>query len=53
MAAEDGGADRLELVRNLELEGLTPSLELTEQVLSRVSNPSKNDGPGFDLIRAG
>jgi copper homeostasis protein len=39
IAAEDGGADRLELVRNLELEGLTPSLELTEKILSRVSIP--------------
>src|SRR4051794_22353015 len=39
IAAAEGGADRLELVRNLELAGLTPSLELAEKVLSRVSIP--------------
>lgn len=37
--AEQGGADRLELVRDLELEGLTPPLRVVEQVLRAVSIP--------------
>lgn len=37
--AEQGGADRLELVSDLALEGLTPSLGVVEQVLQAVSIP--------------
>jgi copper homeostasis protein len=37
--AEDGGADRLELVQDLHSEGLTPSLDLVENVLAAVSIP--------------
>ena len=56
IAAEDGGADRLELVRNLQLEGLTPSLELVEKVLSRVSIPVRTmvrDSIPFTLANLG
>jgi copper homeostasis protein len=37
--AEQGTADRLELVSNLNLEGLTPPLDVVEQVLNAVSIP--------------
>ncbi|MFZ0592584.1 MAG: copper homeostasis protein CutC [Bryobacteraceae bacterium] len=37
--AEDGGANRLELVRDLEAEGLTPPLPLVEEVIAAVSVP--------------
>lgn len=37
--AEDGGADRLELVRALAAGGLTPDAELVGRVLSRVQIP--------------
>jgi copper homeostasis protein len=37
--AEVGGADRLELVRDLEVGGLTPSLELVNRVLAAVALP--------------
>jgi copper homeostasis protein len=37
--AEQGGADRLELVSDLELEGLTPPLSVVEEVLRGVSIP--------------
>ena len=37
--AKLGGADRLELVNSLEHGGLTPTLELVEEVLSAVSTP--------------
>lgn len=37
--AEQGGADRLELVSDLDLEGLTPPLSVVEQVLHAVSLP--------------
>jgi copper homeostasis protein len=37
--AEQGGADRLELVTRLELGGLTPLVSLVEQVCSSVSIP--------------
>jgi copper homeostasis protein len=39
LAAEAGGADRIELVRDLPSGGLTPSLELIEAVLARVRIP--------------
>jgi copper homeostasis protein len=39
LAAEDGGADRIELVRNLPSGGLTPPLDLIDQVLTRVRIP--------------
>lgn len=39
VAAEAGGADRLELVRDLEVGGLTPPLELTQEVLAAVRIP--------------
>ncbi len=39
VAAERGGADRLELVRDLEVGGLTPPLELVSEVLSAVRIP--------------
>ena len=38
-AAEDGGATRLEVVRDIQEDGLTPSRELVEQLLNRVSIP--------------
>jgi copper homeostasis protein len=38
-AAEQGGADRLEVLRDLKVEGLTPALELVEDVLASVSIP--------------
>jgi copper homeostasis protein len=39
LAAEAGGADRIELVRNLAAGGLTPSLDLVDAVLARVRIP--------------
>ena len=39
IAAEQGGADRLELVRDLELGGLTPPLELVRAVRAAVRIP--------------
>jgi copper homeostasis protein len=37
--AEQGGANRLELVRDFDLEGLTPDLSLVEDVVAAVSIP--------------
>lgn len=37
--AQQGGADRLEVVRGLEHEGLTPPIEIVEQILNAVSIP--------------
>jgi copper homeostasis protein len=37
--AEEGGANRLELVQDLHWEGLTPSLDTVENVLAAVSIP--------------
>jgi copper homeostasis protein len=39
VAAQQGGADRLELVRNLDAGGLSPSPALVEEVLSHVQIP--------------
>jgi copper homeostasis protein len=39
VAAERGGADRLELVRDLNVGGLTPPLELVKEVLAAVRIP--------------
>lgn len=39
VAAERGGADRLELVRDLDVGGLTPPLELVSEVLAAVRIP--------------
>ncbi|MGI8746401.1 MAG: copper homeostasis protein CutC [Bryobacteraceae bacterium] len=39
IAAEDGGAGRLEIVRELERGGLTPPLDLVRRILERVSIP--------------
>jgi copper homeostasis protein len=39
VAAESGGAHRVELCSNLAVEGVTPSLELIEQVRRRISIP--------------
>jgi copper homeostasis protein len=39
LAAEDGGADRLEVVRDLARDGLTPAIDLVETLLARVRLP--------------
>lgn len=39
LAAEAGGADRLELVRDLEVGGLTPPLEMVRDILAAVRIP--------------
>jgi copper homeostasis protein len=39
LAAEEGGADRIELIRDLPSGGLTPSLDLIDAVLARVRIP--------------
>jgi len=39
IAAEQGGADRLELISHFQLGGLTPALKMVDQVLRRVSIP--------------
>lgn len=39
VAAERGGADRLELISHYEVGGLTPPLELVQEVLAAVSIP--------------
>ncbi len=39
LAARDGGADRLEIVRDLERGGLTPSLELVKEIQAAVDLP--------------
>jgi copper homeostasis protein len=53
--AERGGADRLELVRALHEEGLTPSLELVKNVVRTVTIPVRvilREAPGFTLHTA-
>lgn len=39
--AEAGGADRLEIVRDLEVGGLTPSLDLVTEIVARVATPAR------------
>jgi copper homeostasis protein len=39
IAARDGGADRLELCAHLDLQGLTPPLDLVEQIVRAVAVP--------------
>lgn len=39
VAAEQGGATRLEVVREIEAEGLTPEVALVERLLARVTIP--------------
>ena len=39
LEAERGGAGRLEIVRNLELGGLTPSFETVQEICQRVALP--------------
>lgn len=39
LEAQEGGADRLELVRELHLGGLSPSIDVVESVVSTVSIP--------------
>lgn len=39
IAAEEGGADRIELISNYEVGGLTPTLDLVDQVLAKVRIP--------------
>lgn len=39
IAARDGGADRLEIVRDLKRGGLTPSLELVKEIKAAVDLP--------------
>jgi len=50
--AQEGGADRLELARSLEEEGLTPAPQMVEDVLHAVSIPVRvilRDSPSFEL----
>lgn len=39
--AEAGGADRLEIVRDLEVGGLTPPLALVQQIVAGVATPAR------------
>jgi len=39
LEAEQGGAGRLEIVRNLELGGFTPSFETVQQICQHVAIP--------------
>jgi copper homeostasis protein len=39
LAAEEGGATRLEVVRDIHEDGLTPDVQLVEQLLTRVRIP--------------
>src|ERR1035438_6609581 len=41
LAARDGGADRLELCARLDLQGLTPALDLVSQVAAEVAVPAR------------
>jgi copper homeostasis protein len=52
--AEEGGADRLELVRDLDAGGLTPSLETIRSVIESVSIPVRvmlRDSPSMHIGR--
>ena len=57
LEAERGGAGRLEIVRNLELGGLTPSFETVQEICQRVALPvrvmlrcSESHIPGPDEV---
>lgn len=39
--AAAGGADRLEIVRDLEVGGLTPSVDLVTEIVARVATPAR------------
>ncbi len=52
VAAQQGGADRLELISRFDLGGLTPDLPLVDQVLQAVTIPVRvmlRDEPGFTV----
>jgi copper homeostasis protein len=52
VAAEAGGAHRLEIVRDLELGGLTPSIDLVRHIRAAVSIPLRvmlRENPGFEI----
>ena len=52
LAAEDGGADRLEVVRELEVGGLTPSLSLVRGIQAVTSLPLRvmvRENAGFGV----
>jgi copper homeostasis protein len=52
LAAERGGAHRLEIVRALEVGGLTPPIALVRQILAVVSIPARvmlRENPGFEV----
>jgi copper homeostasis protein len=49
VAARDGGADRLEICSRLDLQGLTPPVEMVRDIVQEVSTPARvmirvNDG---------
>ena len=43
LEAEQGGAGRLEVVRNLELGGLTPSFEIVQRICQNSCNTGSGD----------
>lgn len=52
IAAQQGGADRLELAHSLDDEGLTPTIETVRDVAGAVSIPVRvilRDSPSFEL----
>ena len=52
VAAQKGGAARLELCRNLELGGLTPSFELVQEIKNAVDLPLRvmvRESVGFEM----
>lgn len=52
VAAAKGGADRLELVRNLEAGGLTPPISLVKEIVTTVSIPVRvmlRENDGFEI----
>lgn len=52
VAAEAGGAHRLEIVCDLELGGLTPPVDLVRQIRAAVSIPLRvmlRENPGFEI----
>jgi copper homeostasis protein len=51
-AAEEGGADRLEVVREIEREGLTPSMDLVRAIASEIRLPLRvmvRESDGFSI----